>query len=167
LVWFRRTKFYAGGMDPTKALELAREHEAELDGINAQIADLKQKADALSGIIAGYHAYAGANKTRGAKPAPRERNPWIRRAGAPGLKRVLESMLREWGELSIDKALDELAKMPAWKGRMPSRNTVGSRFGDLSREGKARSDGQGTYTWTGDSRNGSNASASQLEGLSA
>jgi hypothetical protein len=137
-------------MDPKRARELLRETEADLENVERQ-------AKALRNLVANYRTLAGEDPT----PQPtvaRRAVGTVRRRGrnaGPGLKTVLEGMLRERGRMSITEAMEALAEMPAYAHSMPNRNTVGSRLGDLVRDGKADNVDFGEYEWLATNRNGS------------
>lgn len=151
-------------MDRTRATNILHELQADLEELEAQREGLTQKIDTLRGTISFYGERAGVETvTRTDQPDSPTRR--VHRSG-PGLKRILEKMLRERGRVSIDDAYGSLREMPVYeRAKLPKRTTVGARFADLSREGKARGDGYGTYVWIGTDSNGSDPSAGRLEGL--
>lgn len=154
-------------MDQARERQLLQEYETELettqrdvhaaqhdfDVARQRLDESQRRTEALTSVVNGLRLLLagtdGEHEQQTTEPveAPAEQPARPKRKGAgPGLKSILYQRLQERRHLSVDEARQYLQTLPTYEGSMPSRTTIVARLGDLTREGRAVSDGQGKYS---------------------
>lgn len=133
--------------DTARDQQRLAEYEVELGDAENRLRATIGEVEALRGIVSGLRKrLESVGALPPAKREPAETEPTPRRRGpSVGLKGVLQTMLRERGELTADSAVVTVQAMAEFQDHPPSRNTIVSRLGDLVRSGEATSPRKGLY----------------------